>query len=197
MSIGFRPTAEDNEIIQAHKRPDESTSDVLRRALRALERERWTKQAREDMERIAASGEDLSDEPDDWGYDEDGRLEAYQREQQETPKAADARVQAFELLKALTDRAEFVARFQAAKPFPEAPLYVPVIRHDNPRVSETEFCALEEGFTDLVATRPSYRIVPASFDHGVSDQRSDEGRAHHTAKLARLHAAARRRAGKR
>ncbi|MEW1590387.1 hypothetical protein AB0283_33625, partial [Micromonospora vinacea] len=29
-------------------------------------------QAREDMERIAASGEDLSAEPDDWGYDEDG-----------------------------------------------------------------------------------------------------------------------------
>lgn len=25
------------------------------------------------MERIAASGEDLSDEPDDWGYDEDGK----------------------------------------------------------------------------------------------------------------------------
>ncbi|WP_226966753.1 hypothetical protein [Streptomyces phaeolivaceus] len=73
MSVGFRPSQEDNEIIQAHKRPDESTSDVLRRALRALDRERWDKQAREDMERIAASGEDLSDEQDEWGYDEDGR----------------------------------------------------------------------------------------------------------------------------
>ncbi|MFF8867995.1 hypothetical protein ACF08B_38835 [Streptomyces sp. NPDC015139] len=72
MSVGFRPSPEDNEIIQAHKRPDESTSDVLRRALRALDRERWDSQAREDMERIAASGEDLSDEPDEWGYDEDG-----------------------------------------------------------------------------------------------------------------------------
>ncbi|MFD0209166.1 hypothetical protein ACFVH9_08510 [Streptomyces hirsutus] len=75
MSIGFRPTPEDNEIIQAHKRPDESTSDVLRRALRALDRDRWEQQAREDMERIAASGEDLSGEPDDWGFDEDGQLE--------------------------------------------------------------------------------------------------------------------------
>lgn len=73
MSVGFRPTAADNEIIQAHKRPDESTSDVLRRALRALDRERWQAEARADMERIAAGGEDLSDEPDDWGFDENGQ----------------------------------------------------------------------------------------------------------------------------
>lgn len=73
MSIGFRPSHEDAEIIQANKRPDESTADVLRRALRALDRERWEQQAHEDMERIAASGEDLSDEPDDWGFDEHGQ----------------------------------------------------------------------------------------------------------------------------
>jgi hypothetical protein len=72
MSVGFRPTEADNDIIQAHKRPDESTSDVLRRALRALDREKWQAQAREDMERITASGEDLSAEPDEWGYDETG-----------------------------------------------------------------------------------------------------------------------------
>ncbi|WP_309318852.1 hypothetical protein [Streptomyces salinarius] len=71
-SIGFRPTAEDDELIRAHRRPDESTTDVLRRALRALDRERWDQQARADMERIAASDEDLSDEPDDWFLDEDG-----------------------------------------------------------------------------------------------------------------------------
>jgi antitoxin ParD1/3/4 len=73
MSIGFRPTREDAEIIQANKRPDESTADVLRRALRALDRERWEQLARKDMERIVASGEDLSDEPDDWGLDEHGQ----------------------------------------------------------------------------------------------------------------------------
>lgn len=73
MSIGFRPTAADSEMIQAHKRPDESTSDVLRRALRALDREKWQVEARKDMERIAASGEDLSEEPDDWGFDGDGQ----------------------------------------------------------------------------------------------------------------------------
>ncbi|MGI5048258.1 hypothetical protein ACM9HD_33100, partial [Streptomyces sp. JAC25] len=72
MSVGFRPTPEDTEIIRAHQRPDESTSDVLRRALRALDRERWEQEARSDMERIAADGEDLADEPDEWGYDDTG-----------------------------------------------------------------------------------------------------------------------------
>ncbi|MEV5007285.1 hypothetical protein [Streptomyces sp. NPDC055692] len=71
-SVGFRPTAADNEIIQAHRRPEESTSDVLRRALRALDREKWRGEALKDMERIAASGEDLSEEPDDWGFDDEG-----------------------------------------------------------------------------------------------------------------------------
>ncbi|MFF5968193.1 hypothetical protein ACFY64_31620 [Streptomyces collinus] len=74
MSVGFRPTEADNEIIRGHKRPGESTSDVLRRALRALEREQWKTDARADMERIAASGEDLSEEPDEWGFDEAGEL---------------------------------------------------------------------------------------------------------------------------
>ncbi|WP_206337340.1 hypothetical protein [Streptomyces sp. Z26] len=73
MSVGFRPTPQDDEIIQAHKRPNESTSDVLRRALRALDDNQWQAQARQDMERIAASGEDLSDEPDDWTYDRGGQ----------------------------------------------------------------------------------------------------------------------------
>ncbi|MFJ2575091.1 hypothetical protein ACIOYT_32335 [Streptomyces halstedii] len=72
MSVGFRPTPEDTEIIRAHQRPDESTSDVLRRALRALDRERWDQEAHADMERIATAGENLADEPDEWGYDETG-----------------------------------------------------------------------------------------------------------------------------
>ncbi|MCY0924254.1 hypothetical protein OS965_40190 [Streptomyces sp. H27-G5] len=55
MSVGFRPTPADNEIIQANKRPEENTSDVLRRALRALDRQKWDDQARQDMERIALS----------------------------------------------------------------------------------------------------------------------------------------------
>ncbi|MDT0388279.1 RAD23 family protein [Streptomyces dubilierae] len=88
MSVGFRPTEADNEIIQGHKRPGESTSDVLRRALRALDREKWKAQARADMERIAAAGEDLSDEPDDWGYDEDGRIVDLRGEPDERPSVS-------------------------------------------------------------------------------------------------------------
>ncbi len=45
-TIGFRPTEEDERIIKAAMRPDERTSDVIRRALRLLEREarftEWT-----------------------------------------------------------------------------------------------------------------------------------------------------------
>ncbi|MGW1169957.1 hypothetical protein [Streptomyces sp. NPDC002550] len=72
MSVGFRPTEDDTEIIEALKRPGEKTSDVLRRALRALEREEWQRQALKDMERIAASGENLAEEPDEWDRDETG-----------------------------------------------------------------------------------------------------------------------------
>jgi hypothetical protein len=63
-TIGFRPTAEDEKIIRAAMRGDEHTSDVIRRALRLLEREVWLSRAREDAERLA--GEDLSGERDDW-----------------------------------------------------------------------------------------------------------------------------------
>lgn len=63
-TIGFRPTEEDARIIQAAMRPDERTSDVIRRALRLLQREVWLSQARADAERLAS--EDLSDEPGSW-----------------------------------------------------------------------------------------------------------------------------------
>jgi len=63
-TIGFRPTAEDERIIRAAMRPDERTSDVIRRALRLLEREVWLARARSDAEHLA--GEDLSGEADAW-----------------------------------------------------------------------------------------------------------------------------------
>lgn len=63
-TIGFRPTKEDESIIRAAMRDDESTSDVIRRALRLLDREVWLSRARADAERLA--DEDLSAEQDAW-----------------------------------------------------------------------------------------------------------------------------------
>src|SRR5262249_7782783 len=63
-TIGFRSTAEDERIIKAAMRPGERTSDVIRRALRLLEREVWLAQARSDAERLAV--EDPSGEADAW-----------------------------------------------------------------------------------------------------------------------------------
>ncbi|WP_045876419.1 hypothetical protein [Pseudofrankia sp. DC12] len=63
-SIGFRPTEEDERIIKAAMRPDEGTSDVIRRALRLLDREVWLSKARADAERLA--DEDLGAETDAW-----------------------------------------------------------------------------------------------------------------------------------
>jgi antitoxin ParD1/3/4 len=63
-TIGFRPTEDDERIIKAAMRPDERTSDVIRRALRLLEREVWLSQAHSDAERLAI--EDVSDEADAW-----------------------------------------------------------------------------------------------------------------------------------
>ena len=62
--VAFRTTEEDRRIIESAKRPDEGVTDVIRRALRLLERENWLKQARADSERLA--DEDLSGEGDDW-----------------------------------------------------------------------------------------------------------------------------------
>lgn len=63
-TIGFRPTDEDEQIIQAAMRTGERKSDVIRRALRLLEREVWMKQAQADAERL--SDEDLSGDRDVW-----------------------------------------------------------------------------------------------------------------------------------
>jgi len=72
MSVGFRPTEEDLRVIEANRRQDEKTSDVIRRALRLLDREAWEQRARADMHRLR--NEDLSGEPDAWEYDEDGNI---------------------------------------------------------------------------------------------------------------------------
>lgn len=72
MSVGFRPTEEDLRVIDANRRKDEKTSDVIRRALRLLDREAWEARAREDMHRLRS--EDLSAEPDEWEYDADGNI---------------------------------------------------------------------------------------------------------------------------
>jgi hypothetical protein len=72
MSVGFRPTEEDLRLIEANRREDEKTSDVIRRALRLLDREAWEERARADMHRLKS--EDLSSEADTWEYDADGNI---------------------------------------------------------------------------------------------------------------------------
>jgi Arc/MetJ-type ribon-helix-helix transcriptional regulator len=71
-TIGFRPTEDDEKIIRERAVPGESTSDTIRRALRLLDRAAWEEQARADAVRL--KDEDLSDEPDDWRYDEAGNI---------------------------------------------------------------------------------------------------------------------------
>jgi antitoxin ParD1/3/4 len=64
MTIGFRPTEDDERILRAATRDGETRSDTIRRALRLLEQERWTEEFRRDAERIA--DEDLNAEPEAW-----------------------------------------------------------------------------------------------------------------------------------
>jgi len=72
MSVGFRPTEEDLRVIEANRREDEKTSDVIRRALRLLDREAWEDRARADMHRLR--NEDLSAEADAWEFDGGGSI---------------------------------------------------------------------------------------------------------------------------
>ena len=72
VSVGFRPTEEDLRVIEANRRGGEKTSDVIRRALRLLDREAWEERARADMHRLET--EDLSAEADAWEYDADGNV---------------------------------------------------------------------------------------------------------------------------
>ncbi|WP_405812669.1 MULTISPECIES: hypothetical protein [unclassified Streptomyces] len=199
MSVGFRPTPADNEIIQAHKRPEESTSDVLRRALRALDRQKWDEQARRDMERIAASGEDLSDEPDDWSEQDEEHpagplpfVEAVLRKLQETDGVSVRRI---------ATRVHGVA-------VPSVPASVPVAWQEQGRDSAAarnllvSTSALASG---LEASGAGYRTLLAEQARALMERMEDtEGAAHApeksrppSMKLARLHAARARRAGKR
>lgn len=63
-SIGFRLSPEDERILREAARPGESTTEVLRRALRLLDHDRWLGQFRSDAE--ALKGEDLGLEPEAW-----------------------------------------------------------------------------------------------------------------------------------
>jgi Arc/MetJ-type ribon-helix-helix transcriptional regulator len=72
VSAGFRPTEEDLRVIEANRRKGEKTSDVIRRALRLLDREAWEERARADMHRLRT--EDLSAEADAWEYGADGSI---------------------------------------------------------------------------------------------------------------------------
>lgn len=63
-SIGFRPTRDDERIMREAAQPGETTSDILRRALRLLDHERWLIQFRADAE--ALKDEDLNSESDAW-----------------------------------------------------------------------------------------------------------------------------------
>jgi Arc/MetJ-type ribon-helix-helix transcriptional regulator len=72
MNVGFRPTEDDLRVIEANRHTGEKTSDVIRRALRLLDREAWEDRARADMHRLRT--EDLSTEADAWEYDADGNI---------------------------------------------------------------------------------------------------------------------------
>lgn len=63
-TIGFRPTSDDLRILRVAKRPGESTSDTIRRALRLLEHRQWLEEFEEDAEGLA--DENLADEPEAW-----------------------------------------------------------------------------------------------------------------------------------
>lgn len=63
-TITFRPTADDDRIINRARHEDETTTDVIRRALRLLDREEWLAQFHIDA--LALKDEDLNAEPDAW-----------------------------------------------------------------------------------------------------------------------------------
>lgn len=63
-TITFRPSADDERIIDRARHADENITDVIRRALRLLDRQDWLQQARADADRLR--DEDLNDEPEAW-----------------------------------------------------------------------------------------------------------------------------------
>lgn len=63
-TIGFRPTQDDERILREAGHQGESTSQILRRALRLLDHERWLMQFRADAEELR--DEDINAEPEAW-----------------------------------------------------------------------------------------------------------------------------------
>ncbi len=63
-TITFRAT--DRLLVRSLAEEGETASDVLRRALRVLDRERQHHDMRAAAVRIEASGENLADKPDGW-----------------------------------------------------------------------------------------------------------------------------------
>lgn len=63
-TITFRPSVDDERIIARARHGDENTTDVIRRALRLLDRQEWLQQARADADRLR--DEDINAEPDAW-----------------------------------------------------------------------------------------------------------------------------------
>ncbi|MFE5541278.1 RuvA C-terminal domain-containing protein [Streptomyces sp. NPDC056519] len=185
MSMGFRPTEADDKIIKAHKRPGESTSDVLRRALRALDRQTWDEQARRDMERIATSGEDLSEEPDDWGYGENGHLMDRSHERTAVTGSAPARRPWVESVLETVDSSPFARVMQAPMLTPSGVL---IIDAPTGSAKTTPLLNVPHGSgTDLATSRARRPVKqPSAGSGGPSSW-----------KLSHLHAIAARRAAKR
>jgi antitoxin ParD1/3/4 len=63
-TIAFRPTEAERRIIRECGHAGETTSDVLRRALRLLEQDAWLERFRAEAE--GYKDEDLSGEPQAW-----------------------------------------------------------------------------------------------------------------------------------
>jgi len=63
-TITFRPTADDSRIIASAQAPQETVSDVIRRALRYLDQEAWLERFR--TEAATITDENLSLEPETW-----------------------------------------------------------------------------------------------------------------------------------
>ncbi|MGF6880523.1 hypothetical protein ABIA39_000404 [Nocardia sp. GAS34] len=65
-AINFRANEHDQQLLAKLQHRDESIADVIRRALAALERIEWEREAQQTARAIMASGENLGDEPDEW-----------------------------------------------------------------------------------------------------------------------------------
>lgn len=65
-TTGIRLNPSDKELLDKLSKPGETKADVIRRALRELERREWVLAAQEEAEHIDAHGEDLDAEPDAW-----------------------------------------------------------------------------------------------------------------------------------